>query len=327
MRIDWVTHKTVETGNAFGYSLINHHFRNSLADMGIEITESSQLAIHLCHPENFSPVEGKKNILFTMCESPAIPSVYEEKFMQCDAVFTPSRFCADIFTSKLNGKPLRISPLGFDSQQFYFKNREWKPGDQFLWLWLGAPNARKGWDLLLEAWVALFAEIPWMQLFLKTSASNGDGKVVRKGNITLDSRSYREESLAKLYQMADGFILPTQGEGWGLSLLEALGTGAPIVTTKWSGQLDFLLGEDAEYASFLEHEMVTVKDRDGDAFDGACSSTFSIGSEMSKLMENYEAKLSIAKAGASHVHSNFSWAEVSLRFVDNIKSLNWGIDD
>lgn len=325
MKIDWVTHKTVEAGNAFGYTLINHHFRNYLGEMGVEISENSNLAMHLCHPENFTPVAGKKNILFTMCESTALPSIYEEKFMEADAVFAPSHFCRDIFQGKLNGKPLRVSPLGFDSQQFCFRERSWNPGEQFLWLWLGAPNARKGWDLLLETWVALFADIPWMQLFMKTSASKGDGRVVRKGNITLDSRSYRDESLVNLYHMADGFILPTQGEGWGLSLLEALGTGAPIVTTRWSGHLDFLVNEEKDYASFLKHEMIRVKDRDGDSFDGACSSTFSIGSEMSNVMGNYEEKTSVAKAGALYAHENFSWQEVSRQLVSNIKSLNWGV--
>ncbi len=323
MKIEWATHKTVESGNSFGYSLINHHFRNYLSGIGVEITDSSNVALHLCHPENFNPVDGKRNILFTMCESPALPAVYEEKFKLADAVFAPSRFCGDAFEPILAGKPMRISPLGFDSNQFTRQEKSWQPGEQFVWLWLGAPNARKGWDLILESWVALFSEIPWMQLFMKTSSYKGDGKVVRKGNITLDSRSYREESLVNLYNIADGFILPTQGEGWGLSILEALGTGLPVITTRWGGQLDFLIEGEIEYASFLEHEIVTVQDRDGDKFDGAKSNPISIGTQMSSVMENYEKHVEIAKLGSNRVRRDFSWEKVSKDLLENIKSLGW----
>lgn len=327
MKIEWATHKNIESGNSFGYSLINHHFRNYITEHGVEISDSSSLAVHLCHPENFNPAEGKKNILFTMCESAAVPSVYEDKFKLADAIFTPSKFCADIFRPIAVGKPMRVSPLGFDGSRFTYKEKSWRPGEQFVWLWLGAPNARKGWDLLLESWVALFSEISWMQLFMKTSSYKGEGKVVRKGNITLDSRSYREESLANLYQMADGFILPTQGEGWGLSLLEALGSGLPIVTTRWGGQLDFLSSGEEEYASFLDHEIVSISDRDGDKFDGAKSNPISVGSTMSDVMGNYEDFASLAKRGCEAAHRDFSWEKVSKTFIDNINSLGWDLDD
>jgi len=41
------------------------------------------------------------------------------------------------------------------------------------------------------------------------------------------------------------FYLITHGEGFGRPLLEASFTGLPIITSNWSGQLDFLPGDKA----------------------------------------------------------------------------------
>ena len=42
------------------------------------------------------------------------------------------------------------------------------------------------------------------------------------------------------------FYLTTHGEGFGRPLLEASFTGLPIITSNWSGHLDFL---DSEHSS------------------------------------------------------------------------------
>jgi glycosyltransferase involved in cell wall biosynthesis len=50
------------------------------------------------------------------------------------------------------------------------------------------------------------------------------------------------EEMASLYRhpTVKALVSLTRGEGWGLPLLEATGSGLPVIATNWSGHLDFL---------------------------------------------------------------------------------------
>ena len=51
-----------------------------------------------------------------------------------------------------------------------------------------------------------------------------------------------DEEMYQLYNQKSvkAFLCPTRGEGFGLPLLEAAACGLPVITTNWSGHLDFL---------------------------------------------------------------------------------------
>jgi glycosyltransferase involved in cell wall biosynthesis len=55
-----------------------------------------------------------------------------------------------------------------------------------------------------------------------------------------------DEEVHAIYQhpKIKAALMLTHGEGFGLPLFEAAYSGVPVVTTGWSGQLDFLYGED-----------------------------------------------------------------------------------
>jgi len=52
----------------------------------------------------------------------------------------------------------------------------------------------------------------------------------------------KDSDLAALYQSGKvkGYVSATRGEGFGLPLIEAASSGIPVITTNWSGHLDFL---------------------------------------------------------------------------------------
>jgi glycosyltransferase involved in cell wall biosynthesis len=62
-----------------------------------------------------------------------------------------------------------------------------------------------------------------------------------KGHRVVSCKGFcTEEELANLYRSVDVLCQPSRGEGFPTPLLEAMACGTPVITTSWSGGLDFV---------------------------------------------------------------------------------------
>jgi phosphatidylinositol alpha-1,6-mannosyltransferase len=98
----------------------------------------------------------------------------------------------------------------------------------------------KGFDHVLEALPELAREIPSIaylaagdgddrsRLMEKARATGVADRVVFPGHIT-------ENEKAEHYRLADVFIMPSEGEGFGFVFLEAMACGVPVVASKIDG--------------------------------------------------------------------------------------------
>ena len=66
-----------------------------------------------------------------------------------------------------------------------------------------------------------------------------------------------DDQLVQEYQQADVFVLPSQYEGFGLPVLEALAAGAPVVSTR-EGALPEVGGTAVTYTSGRDPEALAV---------------------------------------------------------------------
>ena len=66
------------------------------------------------------------------------------------------------------------------------------------------------------------------------------------GNLILSSQKLTRDQLNQFYNIADGVILLSSAEGWGLSLTEALLTGTPIIANVTGGMQDQMRFEDKD---------------------------------------------------------------------------------
>lgn len=320
MLLDWVTHYEVVPGFGYGYTLTNFRFREHLQKLGVVLDKKAKVAIHLCHPLDFKPVPGKKNVLFTMTEGPPIQQWFVDAFKRADLILVPSQFCFDLFKEHRGKKPMFVNKLGFDETKFRYIDRSWTFGDEFAFLYLGAPNTRKGWDKVMSAHSWILSSLPFIRIIFKVSSETGEGKVVEKDGIIFDSRRYPDEAIPQLYEMANAFVMPTTGEGFGLPLLEALATGLPIVTTRYSGQLDFL---SEKFSYFCKHTFETVPMSDGTPFFAACADVGSLAKAMLEVVKNYPLALEKARRGAEYAQKNFTWTHASRQLIRNIDRMRW----
>lgn len=204
---------------------------------------------------------------FSMLEVDRIPSSWVSECNEMDEVWVPSQFCADIFESSgVRGEKIQIIPIGVDSARFHpdtdpliARNGLFRFISVFQW------NNRKGWDVLIGAYLRAFLRNDDVELIIRAypdrlkepSIKDRLETELSRYGLTLDTAPrirlieefVPDRDMPALYTSADCFVLPSRGEGIGLPYLEAMASGLPVIATAWGGHLDFLTEEN----SYLVH--------------------------------------------------------------------------
>jgi glycosyltransferase involved in cell wall biosynthesis len=280
-----------------------------------------------------------------MWESPSLPFAARPYLDSADLVIVPTVFCVDLLAPYVRC-PIVIVPLGIDAARWPFEERSLAKGESFQWLLVGAANARKGFDVLELAWHRHFLDRDDTHLYLKTTgprvayeaalacegaSATGVEGVVAWRNIILDFRNLPQEALRETYRRSQGFAFPTAGEGWGLTLMEAMATGLPAVVTRWSGVLDFTSEQTVRYVNWTPHDESyhdsPVTHRTGDLLKmtSAWVDPDELAQAMREVMTNYAAARRRARRGAAEIRSRFTWpmagealARVLARFAEGL---------
>lgn len=330
MRLDFRGYREVSLfGNALGYQYASSSLFKALEkDPEVTLTEDAEVAIHFCNPQVFKPVPSKRNFLFTMCETDPAPSYHEDPFIYGGASgqIVPSRFCDRILAPVAArwDVPTAISPLGFDPAKHPITPRSFDPREKFRFLWVGAPNGRKGASPVIRAWDLAFQGQDWCHLTIKTTDPKGEGKVSQLSNsVTFDSRFLPAEEMSALVGESHCAVLPSFGEGFGLCHLEALASGLPVITIRHSAPPEFLK-DDALYSDF---EMVETKSSDGEIFHAALADRVDLARSMAQVVKAYPKWSKRALRGARRVHSSMTWTDASNNLKEAIELLTQRLDD
>ena len=214
------------------------------------MTEDSGVAVSIVTPESFEPIKGKYNILYTMYECTTIPDNWKEPLQQADLIVVPCTHNKTLF-QKYTKLPIEVCWEGVNLQQYTYKNRSKMSQDPFVFLWVGASNPRKGYEHVVIAWKLFTKRHPdWnCIMYMKTTQTTREERLVNVGgNAYIDTRylplvkeaGQDIPTMNELYHMAHAFLLPSMGEGFGLTLAEAMATGLPCIYTPWSGPTDFI---------------------------------------------------------------------------------------
>ena len=116
----------------------------------------------------------------------------------------------------------------------------------------------------------------------------------------------------------------TKGEGFGRPLLEFSVTGKPIISTNWSGQIDFL---HKDFTTLLGgelkpiHPTAQVKDMLIEGSKWFAPNTGEIGGALKGMFENYKNYIDGGKRQAYYSKTNFSLSKMA-ETLDNILDSN-----
>ncbi len=171
----------------------------------------------------------------------------ELNFHRCDAIISPTAASTDeILSAKTS--PSKIFPLnvGIDTSAFS-PSAETEPSDPTI-LFLANPMRRKGIFTLLDAFEKLSARVPKCKLLIAgsghdiTEVNERIGRMQCGPQVSLLGHVPRE-SVNKVIRGCTVYCLPSFGEPFGMSALEAMAAGKPLVVTNTGGLADLVRDE------------------------------------------------------------------------------------
>ncbi|CCQ93993.1 hypothetical protein CULT_160059 [[Clostridium] ultunense Esp] len=309
---------------------------------------------HQWPPRMVRPDSAGRWISMIPWEFGAIPvSWYIPMKYWMDEIWVYSRYNKDGYVkSGLPEEKIRVIPLGVDELVFHpDAEPTFFEGDgRFRFLYVGGTIARKGFDLLLKAYLAEFKKEEPVSLIVKDH-----GVDTHYQGITMEQRIHEAESnplspaiqyineqlapeqLASLYRSCDCSVFPYRGEGFGLPMVESAACGTPVIVPGL-GPAAEMFGE--EHALFIQAKEQRQDDRKVGAMETVDFPWWiepdlnDLRHQMRFAYENKDKLAEMGKRASVHVRSRFTWnktAEIVRKALETIqvrqKPLSWNPDD
>ena len=212
--------------------------------------------IHVEHktPDILTRSEFEHSIGYTVWETNKVTPTGSRGLRTKDVIWTASNYSASAFRNSGYQGKIRVIPHIIDASKF---KPAFKVRDKLTFLFVGEFTHRKGIDILLRAYINNFSKNDDVELIIKTYLLNGiksaEGyihaqvqryiKEANKGDqapsIKVIASVIDESVIPKLYSIANVFVYPTRGEGFGIPIAEAMAAGCLTIVPNQGGHMDF----------------------------------------------------------------------------------------
>jgi hypothetical protein len=293
---------------------------------GVESSEDGEIAVHIITAERFKPIPGRFNILYSMYECTTLPEEWVPPLQTADLIVVPCRQNRDLFKNYTK-VPVEVCWEGVDTEVYKYVQRIEPLMGAFVFLWIGAPNPRKGFEHVGSAWDEwrMRPDFPRNAILYVKTTGLPKGEFVEKltkGMQTfVDTRNLSNEELFGLYEKAHAFLLPSMGEGFGLTLAEAMSTGLPCIYTPWGGPRDFCSEREGYPVKWKFHDVRTVRfDEVGKRHlanhsQAAHADVRDIIRRMEQIYHGYPAALERGRRAAERIRAGFTWDHSAASFI------------
>lgn len=301
-----------------------------------ENTESD-LVLSYCVPPNLKGLPQGNIAQIYNYEYSVIPQGWSTLINNSVKLFLPSSvFARDVFVKNgVNPVITEVLHHGIDLQKY---NPQIAPlnfnSNKFTFLCVSSPHYRKGLDLLLRAFGEEFATIEEVELIIKTQIPK------KLAAHEIDIRKLLDEArkkvalprvriitdympnLAPLYRAAHAYVSTTHSECFGLTELEAVCCGLPVIAPNYGGYLDFLNQDN----SFLVNWKPMYATREMQYWHYNPRSVCAdpdiqhLRQQMRAVHNDYKLAQQKAKRAYEQTASKFTWDRIADRFIQLAES-------
>jgi glycosyltransferase involved in cell wall biosynthesis len=250
---------------------------------GPPLVHTADVEVRHQWPPDFSPARAGRLAIIQPWEFGAIPEAWLEPLRaNVDELWVPSEYVRAMYVEAgVDADRVVTIPNGVDLDLFRPDGAERElpqAGEGTRFLFVGGLIARKGADVLFDAWREAFAGRDDVTLVLKDFGANdiyrdaGRGPIldhIASGalpRIVLVEDDLSTDEVAALYRACDVLVHPYRGEGFAMPVLEAMACGLPVIVTA-GGPTDEFVPDDAGWrisadrAWFPEHRIDTLATR------------------------------------------------------------------
>lgn len=226
----------VKDTNGYGYAA--KLCKDSLRELGHEVTwrdPNADIEMNFIQPDHWYWT-GPYRIGYVPWESTEfLPGWVKKMNNECDELWTPSPVIAQWMVDAGVKKNVHVYQHGVESIWTPVRR---EPTEQLRLLHHGAEALRKGGRESVEAFLRVLggtgSTLTMKMLLERFSVPDFLPVKVNSGKIPLDE-------LVGLYHKSDLFIYPSWGEGFGLTPLQAMATGMPVLITQGWAPYEYLL--------------------------------------------------------------------------------------
>ena len=285
----------------------------------------------------------KYSIGFWHWELPDFPNDNLPWFNKIDEIWVPSRFVFDAIAPK-SSKPVQIIPLGLDEEVL---NPPPPDCQKF-----GIPNKKVIFLIMFDFYsvierknpisgILAFTELvrnkaygDKVHLVVKISNQHADSTGVKllletldmidPQKVTLIDQVLTRKDILQLINSCDSLISLHRSEGFGLHLAEAMAMGKSVLSTNWSGNVDFM---DATNSYPINFDIVPLENDAGSYKKGNFWAEVDLEhavSQMKKVLENEFSGNEVIKQNAKRqIIETHSIKRVSSMIENRIKIIEY----
>ena len=230
---------------------------------------------------------------------------YEQRALkQCDSILALSPYTVRSLAPMVNRK-VSLAPCGVDTTVFHPSYEE--RSDRYILCVARLFDPRKNVSMLLRAYSSLAKKnpsIPDLVLVGEPLSLEGSAMLKKLGiedRVRLQGPTHGE-ALAETYRGAMMFVLPSDEEGLGIVILEAMATGLPVVSTACGGP-------EAAVVDGVTGFLTPVRDQRA------------LESAMEKLIADSDMRNAFGKEARKIAGEKFSIAATGQVFLDQYRNL------
>jgi glycosyltransferase involved in cell wall biosynthesis len=222
------------------------------------------------YPPRVTNMKSQFNILNSYgWEESSFPKEYVKSFNQnLSGIIAVSNYVKDVLVNNGVNVPIKVISNPVDHiLNTQAKEYKLKTNKKFKFFHISSCFPRKGVDVLLKSFCEAFTNNDDVVLIIKTFPNPHNDvesqieslkkTLSNMPEVELINKDLEDEYINWLYQNSDALVVPSRGEGFGLPMAEAMLYDLPVITTNFSGQVDFCTAETSWLIDYSFEEAKT----------------------------------------------------------------------